>query len=209
MPKLAKVSLPLTLFGKKTTKPPIPFLPSKNHYTVLELNPTGINPETQEYYTESERKKAYYLMALKYHPDKNLHDETANSKFQAVCQSFQFLENDERRTQFNKELRENPDAFNSNNDLVVQDDNLEEDFSKLWEAANFSSEHVLEVSMTSPLFGRAILENSSLLSFFLPSVQDQFELLFIMGYMEEKDALVDLLDLPTIKLIHQRLKDKV
>lgn len=202
--------LPITLFGNTAKNPALPFFPSKNYYVVLNLNPTGINAKTEEYYTSAEIRKAYLQMARRLHPDKNVGDETAKSKFQTISQAFEVLQDKEKKFYFDKELRENPEAFNSNShDLVVQDDDAAEDFSKLWEAANFSSAQVLEVSLTSPFFGRAILENSSLLSFFLPSVEDQFALLFIVGDGEGEDSLSELLNLPPIKLIYQRLKDKV
>ena len=47
--------------------------------------------------SESEIKKAYRTMALKYHPDKNPGDEKAEAAFKEVSEAFEVLSDDEKR----------------------------------------------------------------------------------------------------------------
>ncbi|OLY82930.1 putative J domain-containing protein [Smittium mucronatum] len=50
--------------------------------------------------TASEIKKAYYVLALKYHPDKNPSPE-AESKFKQISQAYQTLSDPKRRSDYN------------------------------------------------------------------------------------------------------------
>ncbi|KAL2913267.1 DnaJ-like protein [Polyrhizophydium stewartii] len=47
-------------------------------------------------------KKAYYLKAMKYHPDKNLDDPTASEKFQQISEAYQVLSDPQRRSFYNQ-----------------------------------------------------------------------------------------------------------
>lgn len=53
----------------------------------------GVEPEA----TASEIKKAYYIKAKKYHPDKNPDDETAKANFQKIGQAYQILADEQLR----------------------------------------------------------------------------------------------------------------
>jgi len=72
---------------------------------------TDENPIDMEYYdilgikataTQAEIKKAYRVMALKYHPDKNLGDEEAGEKFKKVSEAYQILSDPDLRANYNK-----------------------------------------------------------------------------------------------------------
>lgn len=52
--------------------------------------------------TDSEIKKAYRKLALKYHPDKNPDDKTAEDKFKEVAESYDVLGNKEKRAKYDK-----------------------------------------------------------------------------------------------------------
>ncbi|GIX63245.1 DnaJ domain-containing protein [Babesia caballi] len=48
-------------------------------------------------------KKAYYKLALKYHPDKNPNDEEAKRKFQEIGEAYQILYDDDLRQKYDRQ----------------------------------------------------------------------------------------------------------
>jgi len=65
----------------------------RDYYEVLGLIKSA-SPE--------EIKKAYRKSALKYHPDKNKGDKTAENKFKEAGEAYHVLSNKERRTNYNQ-----------------------------------------------------------------------------------------------------------
>lgn len=65
----------------------------KEYYEVL-----GVHPDA----TSSEIKKAYYIQAKKFHPDKNRDDPNANEKFQKIGQAYQVLSDENLRAKYDK-----------------------------------------------------------------------------------------------------------
>jgi curved DNA-binding protein CbpA len=64
------------------------------YYDVLEIKPTA---------TQAEIKKAYYLAAMKYHPDKNLDNkEEAEKQFKKVAEAYQVLKDEELRKRYDE-----------------------------------------------------------------------------------------------------------
>ena len=51
-----------------------------------------INLELNYPFTKHELKKQYHIMALKYHPDKNPHDASAEEKFKDIHESYEKLQ---------------------------------------------------------------------------------------------------------------------
>mmetsp|Transcript_14131 Transcript_14131/g.18446 ORF Transcript_14131/g.18446 Transcript_14131/m.18446 type:complete len:277 (+) Transcript_14131:36-866(+) len=80
-------------------------------YDILEINKNA---------SESQIKKAYFRMALKFHPDKNLDDESAKQKFQALSQIHSVLGDPEQRAVYDETGE-------------VPDDDMETDDFKKWE----------------------------------------------------------------------------
>jgi len=66
-----------------------------NHYEVL-----GVSQESNE----TEIKKAYRSLSLKYHPDRNPSPE-ANSKFQTINQAYETLSDPQSKQQYDMELK--------------------------------------------------------------------------------------------------------
>lgn len=70
---------------------------SKNYYDIL-----GVNKSS----SEDEIKKAYRKHAMKYHPDRNKWDKTAESKFKEINEAYSVIWDKEKRKQY--------DMFGSN-----------------------------------------------------------------------------------------------
>lgn len=73
----------------------------KDYYKILEVDKSS---------TAADIKKAYKKMAVKYHPDKNPGDKTAETKFKDINEANQVLGNTEKRRKYD-ELGENWDQY--------------------------------------------------------------------------------------------------
>lgn len=62
-------------------------------YDLLEVSPTA---------DETEIKKAYRRLAVKYHPDKNPGDKTAEEKFKKIAEAYDILSNPEKRQMYDQ-----------------------------------------------------------------------------------------------------------
>jgi DnaJ-class molecular chaperone len=69
------------------------FSTKDNHYTTL-----GVKEDTPH----GDIKKAYYKLALKYHPDK----DTGNAeKFKAISNAYSVVGNEEKRKRYDRDLK--------------------------------------------------------------------------------------------------------
>jgi DnaJ-class molecular chaperone len=68
-----------------------------DYYSILEI-PKSAN--------DSDIKKAYRKLAMKYHPDKNEGDKTAEDKFKKISEAYQILSDPKKRSEY--DLRNNP-----------------------------------------------------------------------------------------------------
>ncbi len=65
----------------------------RDYYQVLDVSKDA---------TESELKKAYRQLAMKYHPDKNPGDHTAEEKFKEAAEAYEVLKDSEKRQIYNQ-----------------------------------------------------------------------------------------------------------
>lgn len=68
-------------------------MPQHDYYEILGLSQNA---------SETEIKKAYRKMALKYHPDKNPGDKEAESKFKEAAEAYEVLSNPEKRQRYDQ-----------------------------------------------------------------------------------------------------------
>ena len=66
-----------------------------DYYKILGLQPGA---------TASEFKKSYRKLALKYHPDRNPHDEESEEKFKWVSEAYQVLNDPKKRSAFDRDF---------------------------------------------------------------------------------------------------------
>lgn len=65
----------------------------KDYYDILEIDRNA---------SETEIKKAYRKMAIKYHPDKNPNDASAEEKFKEAAEAYEVLSNPDKRARYDR-----------------------------------------------------------------------------------------------------------
>ncbi len=65
----------------------------RDYYEVLDISKSA---------TKEEIKKAYRKQALRYHPDKNPGDESAEEKFKEAAEAYEVLSNDQKRSRYDQ-----------------------------------------------------------------------------------------------------------
>ena len=89
----------------------------KNYYNILNINKDA---------SYDDIKKAYYKLALKYHPDKNK-DNNAEEKFKEISEAYEILSDENKRLSYdNNNL--NINTFSNANDI----------FNKVFQNHNFN-----------------------------------------------------------------------
>ena len=68
-------------------------MPDQDYYEVLGVSKTA---------TQDEIKKAYRRLAMKYHPDRNPGDKTAEEKFKAVGEAYSVLSDEQKRAAYDR-----------------------------------------------------------------------------------------------------------
>ena len=88
---------------------------SENYYNVLGIEETA---------TQSDIKKAYRSLSFKFHPDKNLGDSEATSKFQKINEAYETLGDEQKREEYDMS-RKNPFIrMNSNNGMPSHEEDI-------------------------------------------------------------------------------------
>ena len=116
---------------------------SKNYYEILELN---------NYADETEIKKSYRRLALKWHPDKNPNNiEMATEKFNEISEAFEVLGDKQKRKQYdmfgninyNQTPKQNPqDVFNHFFNDINQDTFFENILNSKMNSLNINNVNV-------------------------------------------------------------------
>lgn len=73
------------------------YYPERNYYEVLSVSKEA---------SREEIKKAYHLLAKKYHPDTNKNNPSAKRKFQEIRDAYETLHDSEKRAQYDQTLQE-------------------------------------------------------------------------------------------------------
>ncbi len=92
----------------------------KNYYEILNIN---INASKQDI------KKAYRILAVKYHPDKNNGDKYLTQKFIEVQEAYETLINSEKRKEYDIEYVNNFEASKENSKKTSFEENITDDFT--------------------------------------------------------------------------------
>ena len=107
-----------------------------SHYDIL-----GVDKKA----TEQQIKKAYRELSLKNHPDRNINDPTAHSRFQEINAAYEILGDTDKRRQYDMGFGDNDMGISvelTNNDIqprertldaiYIYDDDLDETKSIIW-----------------------------------------------------------------------------
>lgn len=100
---------------------------ARNYYEVL-----GVDKNA----SESEIKKSYRHLALKYHPDKNPGDKSAEEKFREATEAYAVLSDAEKRGQYDKYGRVLDDSGAGFNGSSMFDDLLGDVFGEFFGSSN-------------------------------------------------------------------------
>jgi len=104
---------------------------SENYYKIL-----GIDENA----SETEIKKAYRSLSLKYHPDRNKNDPEKVKIYQKMNEAYEVLSDETRRKEYDM-MRNNPFMKMSSNGAVNMDIPLNDIFSQLFGGMPFSPPH--------------------------------------------------------------------
>lgn len=110
-------------------------MPGKDYYKILELPRTA---------SQEEIKKSYRKLAMKYHPDHNKDDKSAEARFKEINEAYAVLSNPEKRKQY--------DTFGADHfgRQYSQEDIFRDfDFSSIFSEFGFGGGH----NMFSQMFG--------------------------------------------------------
>jgi len=181
------------------------------HYSILGLNPTGLN-DAKEPYTQNDITKGYREKSLEVHPDKNPDDRAgADEKFQKVKEAYDVLKNTEKRKAYDKDLHNNPAAFIDDEHIFIITDKAKTDLTQQMRDAKISPETVLHMATQNNELAQKILLNGETLTI-LPLSQ-QCELLIIVcaqiNAQHSDDAVIKIKALVGIFLQGKKISGKV
>lgn len=122
-----------------------------DHYAALGIDKTA---------TKAQIRKAYRRYSLKYHPDKNMGDDSAAAKFTAANEAYEVLGDDDQRLIY--------DEFGSGEEFTNRFQYMQSQKGKQGKSKSFYQGHDLIRTLHQKRFDETVAEGTAVIEFYAP-----------------------------------------